>query len=141
MRKAGLFILGVVMASLLVFASVAVAERITGTDRPDAISGTNGDDRIAGGAGDDALRGLNGDDRISGDSGDDYLNGNKGADRLFGNDGNDLLRGGRGPDYINAFDKGEPDRVACGRGNDDVAFVDRRDQVRGGGCEQVFRRQ
>jgi len=139
MRKVGLLIVGVVMASMLVFASVAVAERFTGTDGPDGIEGTSGDDRIAGGAGDDALRGLAGDDRISGDAGDDRMNGNKGKDRLFGDSGNDLMRGGRGSDYINAFDKGEVDRVLCGRGSDDVAFVDRRDNV-GSGCEQVFRR-
>ena len=139
MRRAGLLIIGVVMAATLVFASVAIAERLTGTNGPDFISGSSGDDRIAGGAADDALRGRGGDDRISGDSGDDGLNGNKGKDRLFGDSGQDLMRGGRGDDYINAIDHGEVDIVACGRGNDDRAFVDRRDRVRAG-CEQVFRR-
>jgi Ca2+-binding RTX toxin-like protein len=139
MRRTGLLIIGVVMAATLAFASVAIAERLTGTDGPDFISGSSGDDRIAGGAADDLLRGRGGDDRISGDAGDDGQNGNKGKDRLFGNSGQDLLRGGRGDDYINAIDKGEVDRVRCGRGNDDRAFVDRRDRV-GGGCEAVFRR-
>ena len=140
MRRAGLLIVGVVMAATLVFASVAIAERLTGTSGPDFISGSSGDDKIAGGAGDDALRGRGGDDRMSGDSGDDGMNGNKGKDRLFGNSGNDLMRGGRGDDYINAIDHGEVDGVRCGRGDADKAFIDRRDRVRGGGCEQVFRR-
>jgi Ca2+-binding RTX toxin-like protein len=55
-------------------------------------------------------------------------------DEIKGTDGEDLLFGGKGFDVIRSRDKAE-DHVDCGRGFD-VAFVDRRDFVRG--CEVVL---
>jgi Ca2+-binding RTX toxin-like protein len=62
------------------------------------------------------------------------LSGDDDNDEIKGTDGEDLLSGGKGFDVIRSRDKAE-DHVDCGRGFD-VAFVDRRDFVRG--CEVVL---
>jgi hypothetical protein len=49
----------------------------------------------------------------------------------------DRVKGGRGNDIIRVRD-GAIDKVLCGPGRDEV-FADRRDRVRGGNCERVFR--
>ena len=85
-----------------------------------------GDDRIDGGTGDDLLEGGDGDDAVSGASG---------RDRITGDEGRDRLSGGTGNDRINSRDE-DRDVVDCGPGRD-IAFVDRRDRVRG--CERVRR--
>jgi Ca2+-binding RTX toxin-like protein len=62
------------------------------------------------------------------------LNGDDGRDEIKGTDGEDRLNGGKGFDVIRSRDKAE-DLVDCGRGFD-IAFVDKRDFVRG--CEVVL---
>ena len=62
------------------------------------------------------------------------LNGEDGRDEIKGTDAKDRLNGGKGFDVIRSRDKVE-DLVDCGRGFD-IAFVDRRDFVRG--CEVVL---
>jgi Ca2+-binding RTX toxin-like protein len=62
------------------------------------------------------------------------LNGDDNRDEIKGTDGEDRLNGGRGFDLIRSRDKAE-DLVDCG-GGFDVAFVDKRDFVRG--CEVVL---
>jgi Ca2+-binding RTX toxin-like protein len=62
------------------------------------------------------------------------LNGDDGRDEIKGTDAEDRLNGGKGFDLIRSRDKAE-DLVDCGRGFD-IAFVDRRDFVRG--CEVVL---
>jgi Ca2+-binding RTX toxin-like protein len=62
------------------------------------------------------------------------LNGEDGRDEIKGTDGKDRLNGGKGFDVIRSRDKVE-DLVDCGRGFD-IAFVDKRDFVRG--CEVVL---
>jgi Ca2+-binding RTX toxin-like protein len=57
------------------------------------------------------------------------LNGDDGNDRIKGTDGEDLLSGGKGIDVIRSRDKAA-DQVE-GNGGFDVAFVDKRDTVRG----------
>ena len=65
---------------------------------------------------------------------DSTFNGQDGKDQIKGTDGEDLLTGGKGSDLIRSFD-GAADQVECDSGFD-VAFVDRRDTVRG--CEIVL---
>src|SRR5919108_625303 len=62
------------------------------------------------------------------------LNGNGDDDTIRGTGAEDLLSGGKGRDVINSRDKAA-DEVDC-NGGFDVAFVDRRDTVRG--CEIVL---
>jgi Ca2+-binding RTX toxin-like protein len=75
-----------------------------------------------------------GDDEIAGSKGlvgliMSTFNGDDGNDRIKGTDGEDLLTGGKGKDLIRSRDKAA-DRVE-GDGGFDLAFVDRRDTVRG----------
>jgi Ca2+-binding RTX toxin-like protein len=65
---------------------------------------------------------------------DSTLRGDDGKDRIKGTDGKDKLSGGKGRDLLRARDKAS-DAVNCG-GGFDLAFVDRRDRVRG--CEIVI---
>jgi Ca2+-binding RTX toxin-like protein len=91
-----------------------------GTSESLQVNGADGDDRIAGSK---RLAGL-----IAGDfSGDDD------DDTIRGTGAEDLLSGGKDRDVINSRDKAA-DEVEC-NGGFDVAFVDRRDSVRG--CEIV----
>ena len=71
---------------------------IRGTDGPDLLRGTAGNDEIRGEEGNDRLFGLAGDDRLRGDEGDDFLSGGAGNDRLRGDKGDDVLLGGEGRD-------------------------------------------
>ena len=80
-----------------------------------------------------------GDDRIKGAKGlkgliVSTLNGDDGNDRITGTNAKDVLTGGKGFDLIRAADR-SADQVECG-GGIDLAFVDRRDTVRG--CELVI---
>jgi Ca2+-binding RTX toxin-like protein len=85
------------------------------------------------------LNAAGGDDKIAGAKGLAALiastfNGDDGDDRVRGTDGEDLLTGGKDDDVIRARDRAA-DQVEC-NGGFDVAFVDRRDSVRG--CEVVL---
>ena len=99
-----------------------------GTNMPDTLTGTNGDDAlfalgqtdvvnglagddlieagsnndtVFGGDGDDIIGGGTGFDLLIGQAGDDAILGNGGDDHLIGRDGNDLLIGGGGLDSLN----------------------------------------
>ncbi|HEX2125422.1 MAG TPA: calcium-binding protein [Thermoleophilaceae bacterium] len=87
-----------------------------GTSEQLVLNAGDGNDKIAGSKG---LAGL-----IS-----SAFNGDDGDDRIKGTDGEDLLTGGKGKDLIRARDKAA-DRVE-GDAGFDLAFVDRRDTVRG----------
>jgi Ca2+-binding RTX toxin-like protein len=84
------------------------------------------------------LNAAGGNDRITGAEGlarrirSSFL-GEEGNDRIIGTDGRDRLFGGTDNDVLRTKD-GAADRVSCG-GGQDLARVDRRDEVRG--CEQV----
>jgi Ca2+-binding RTX toxin-like protein len=85
------------------------------------------------------LNAGDGNDEIKGFRGlagliDSTFNGEDGNDRIKGTDGEDLLTGGKGFDVIRSHDKAA-DQVE-GDGGFDVAFVDKRDTVRG--VEIVF---
>lgn len=71
--------------------SPAPGELIEGTEGPDTIDGTPGDDRIFAQGGDDVIDAGAGDDRVFADGGFDVI---------FGGPGNDFLRGGADDDLI-----------------------------------------
>jgi Ca2+-binding RTX toxin-like protein len=77
------------------------------------------------GAGNDPIKGSKG---LAGLI-DSTFNGDDGEDRIKGTDGEDLLSGGKGGDLIRSRDKAA-DQVE-GDGGFDIAFVDKRDTVRG----------
>lgn len=120
---------------------------------------------MAGGPGDDTLSGGPFRDLLSGDEGNDLLFGGRGRDRLYVGPGSDLARGGGGPDQIenhssvggiaddlrpdrvfggagnDSIDVAQllaGDRVDCGAGRDDGAYIDAGDHLRA--CEDVGRR-
>lgn len=107
--------------------TVAPPTYFTGTPRPDALRGTNGND---------VLIGLAGGDQLDGRGGNDVLRGGDGDDRLTGGLGRDILFGGRGNDRFYTRD-GERDVIDGGPGFD-RAWVDRFDVVRN--VERVYRR-
>lgn len=103
-------------------------EIIRGTDNPDYLTGTRGDDRILGfgsgdviseGYGDDLLRGGAGWDYIVGGFGDDAIYGDAGGDWLDGGAGNDLVRGGSGDDLV---DGGTGNDIVTGGGGNDAVY-------------------
>ncbi len=76
------------------------ADKIYGFEGNDVICGGAGADRIFGGEGDDYINAGRGRDRIEGGAGNDTIIGGKGADRLSGQSDNDALRGGAGNDFL-----------------------------------------
>jgi Tol biopolymer transport system component len=122
------------------------------TDAGDRRTGGPGSDILVGGGGPDVLRGMGGRDclyggqgadRLLGGAGDDLLSGGGGGDRLTDPRGSDRFSGGTGNDVIDARDasrrdRRRRDRVSCGAGPRDRAFVDRLDIV-ARDCERVSR--
>lgn len=77
-----------------------VPETIGGTWGNDLLSGGGGDDSLHGYEGNDTLKGEDGNDQLMGDFGNDMLDGGAGDDRLDGGMGNDVLTGGEGRDDL-----------------------------------------
>ena len=112
----------------------------TGTEEPEVIYGTYGDDWIYGEGGDDLLVGEAGPDFVEGGPGSDYLVAAYGYWQVapYAPASPDLLRGGAGVDLIDSADlAGAPDTVECDEGSDLVrAGVE--DYV-AADCEFVYR--
>jgi Beta-propeller repeat./Hemolysin-type calcium-binding repeat (2 copies). len=73
---------------------------LTGDSENNVLMGMRGNDSLDGGLGNDIIFGGKGSDTLLGSSGDDTLFGNRGADSLNGGDGNDILLGGKGDDLL-----------------------------------------
>ncbi|SMR00580.1 Bifunctional hemolysin/adenylate cyclase precursor [Xanthomonas fragariae] len=101
---------------LLVQASTAGNDQLTGYQGNDSLSGGRGDDTIYGQAGDDLLQGGEGGDSLSGDAGNDMLFGGAQNDMLSGGEGDDQLDGGTNNDTL--YGGGGNDRLEGGTGND-----------------------
>jgi hypothetical protein len=142
---------GLTVAALLVmvgvFASVAYAATIQGTNRHDwgkaeeefanppncgarcgkMIHGTDRDDIIYGLKGWDYIGTERGDDVVHGGLGMEIIQGVRGNDRIFGERGHDHVFGGRGNDRIHVEDgrdeRGDVEQV-IGEGGRDLCVVD-----------------
>jgi hypothetical protein len=93
--------------TLLAASGVALAVNKIGTNGPDTLRGTKGDDNLYGNGGNDTLRGLAGNDNLLGGAGKDVVFSGHGSDNAVGGDGNDFLDGANGSD-----------KIAGGDGND-----------------------
>jgi Ca2+-binding RTX toxin-like protein len=113
-QKLGTF-LGFALAAL-VFAAVAMAATMRGTQGNDNITGSGGPDKIIAKKGNDTVNALGGDDRVSGGRGTDTLNGDDGNDSLWGGADNDTLNGGLGDDSLRG--KAGNDTLNGDAGND-----------------------
>jgi Ca2+-binding RTX toxin-like protein len=97
----------------------------TGTNEPDRLNGTGGDDAIfalgqtdyvQGFAGDDLIEAGSNNDTVYGGAGDDTIGGGTGRDQLYGGNGEDVLLGNGGDDLI--FGRGGADVLVGGPGSD-----------------------
>lgn len=105
------------------------ANRITGLDGNDSISGGSKDDLMDGGNGNDSLSGYVGNDLLFGGLGDDALDGGTGNDTLLAGDGNDNLYGGDGDDLL---DGGSGNEVMDGGSGNDSYIL------RGAGVHRIY---
>ena len=74
---------------------------------------------------------------------EDNIFGLGGGDRIFADDftrDRDALYGGRGNDRLRTTDNDGRDLINCGRGRNDVAILDNRDNVNHRNCEDIRRR-
>jgi Ca2+-binding RTX toxin-like protein len=85
---------------------------------PEAIVGTNGPDILNGTSGNDKIFGLGGADSINGGSGSDLICGGVDSDSIKGGPGNDTIDGGTDNDAVNG-DTGN-DTVKGGSGSDSI---------------------
>ena len=86
------------LASLMLFAAVAVAATITGDDTPETLRGTNRADTINANGGNDKVFAAKGKDEVNGGDGNDVLHGGWGHDRQWGGAGDDTIFANRGRD-------------------------------------------
>ena len=157
MRRLVLLLTAMALA-LLLASGVALAVNRIGTDGPDTLRGTNGNDNLLGRGDNDILFALNGRDNLLGGPGNDWLDTHpmgfrRGDKNMVGGSGNDAVIGGRGSDNVlgeegNDLVADGPDRefatdnVSGGDGNDVVAAVNRPAFVDivscGGGFDRVI---
>ena len=146
----------VVLAALLVagFSGVALAEVLTGNNRPNVLIGTGQDDILSGKGANDTMCGGRGNDTYSGGkgndamtescitgslSGNDTMNGGPGTDFIFGEEGNDRIDAGAGNDIVGAarfpiplvFGNDGNDHIRGGKGNDGLIGENGRDELYG----------
>jgi len=115
------------------------AATIVGTNGPNTLYGTDGDDVIVALGGKDKVYGKKGNDTIClGDGkdyveagkGNDWVDGGTGKDTVYGDEGDDTLFGGNGNDVVNGDDG--TDTLSGGQGNDDVGGGKGNDSLDGG---------
>jgi hypothetical protein len=97
-------------------APILTGDADLGSNSPNQILGTNGDDTLTGDSGNNVLMGMRGNDSLDGGAGNDSIFGGKGSDTLLGGSGNDALFGGRGADILNGGDGN--DSLLGGKGDD-----------------------
>lgn len=118
------------MSAVLMFATVALAATITGTQGNNTLNGTPGPDRIVAKKGNDTVNGLAAADRLSGGRGMDTINGGDGDDRAWGGSDADDLNGELGNDALNG--KRGSDDLDGGEGNDFLNGGQKTDTIVGG---------
>jgi Ca2+-binding RTX toxin-like protein len=107
------------------------AGAIVGTNGPNQLSGTSGNDKIFGLGGSDQINGKGGNDLICGGDGGDQLNGNAGNDTIVGGSGTDQITGGAGDDVLNTQDGVSGNDSANGGTGNDTCTADPGDAVSG----------
>ena len=112
----------------------------TGTNGPDVIYGTPGNDVIDAGNGKDFVCGLGGNDTIIGGNGKDQLLGGLGNDTISGGEGNDEILGGDFSEGGGPFGPTDGnDTLDGGAGNDFITGQRGTDTVNGGvGDDELF---
>jgi Ca2+-binding RTX toxin-like protein len=140
MRRLVLLLTAMALA-LLLASGVALAVNRIGTDGPDTLRGTNGNDNLLGRGDNDILIALNGRDNLLGGPGNDWLDTRRmgfrrGDKNMVGGSGNDAVIGGRSSDNVLGEEGNDlvadgperefaTDRLTAGDGNDVVAVVNR----------------
>lgn len=94
-----------------------------GGSGPDYVQGGRLADRIEGGPGDDDLFGGRGDDEVFGQEGADQVDGERGSDVVDGGPGDDYVVGDGDVD-VDEGQKGQPDWIRGGTGDDTIMAVD-----------------
>ena len=82
-----------------------------GSENPETLTGTTGDDLIDGFGGNDTISGLDGDDILIGGEGNDSIDGGLGSNRIFGDAGDDAITS-RGSDTVDS-----------GKGNNQITIT------------------
>lgn len=100
-----------------------------GTNEPNLLQGTSGNDNLKGGGGNDILAGYDGDDIIEGGDAVDNIFGSAGVDTLFGGNGDDIIKGGDDKDFIYG-DSGD-DILRGGKGSNVIEGGDGDDIIYG----------
>jgi len=103
---------------------------ILGTNGPDTLPGTAGDDVIVGRGGVDTINAGAGNDVVCANGGNDVVNGGPGDDVILGGEGNDRLTGGQDRDRIRG--QNGDDKISGGPGNDNLNGNNGDDEVNGG---------
>ena len=99
-------------------------DRIFGGPDNDTIVAGDGGSIVWGGAGNDTITGGTGRNWLHGGLGDDTVTGGPLRDRLWVGAGVDTENGGDGNDVLHAlFPDGQVDRLDCGPGDHDVAWI------------------
>jgi len=115
-------------------------DKLDGREHGDEIRGLGAKDQIFGGVGDDVIYGGPGDDSLLyGDKGNDVTYGGDGDEgELLDGKGADVIYGGEGNDSIAAFSDGQPDKLYCGKGNDEYHAAEKIDHL-SSSCEKKFK--
>jgi Ca2+-binding RTX toxin-like protein len=95
-----------------------------GTDAPDVMPGTMGNDSILGLGGNDVLLGSHGHDILDGGDGNDVVDGGAGDDALRGGTGNDTLIAQEGNDSLDGGTGNDFYVVAGGTAGDKITITD-----------------
>ena len=141
MRRRVVLMLAAMVLALLLASGAALAVNRIGTDGPDTLRGTNGNDNLIGRGANDILFALNGRDNLLGGPGNDWLDTHpmgfrRGDKNMVGGSGNDAVIGGRGSDNVLGEEGNDlvadgpnrefaTDRLTAGDGNDVVGVVNR----------------
>ncbi|NJM61157.1 MAG: S8 family serine peptidase [Oscillatoriales cyanobacterium RU_3_3] len=115
---------------------VVSGEADLGSNSPDRILGTNGDDTITTDSANDVLMGMKGNDSLNSELGNDTVFGGRGSDTLQGSSDDDVLFGGRDADILNGADGS--DILLGGEGDDLLDGGSGNDLLTGGSGSDRF---
>src|SRR5215203_2913047 len=134
--RSTILLLATMTLTLFVASGVALAVNKIGTNGPDTLRGTDGDDNLLGKGGNDVLYAHAGRDNLLGGEGKDLVDGAHGSDRMLGGGGGDWL-------FDGPLDEASKDDVISGGEGDDILLSDHVPAVRdivscGGGLDRLI---